>query len=118
MVSFLYYSIGIDASINPGLELPNSVGAGLEHIVFPKPNVFGDIGTLAAVSTVTKALKSLQVSTDIKFTGYNGIMCPVMEDLILTQRSNELKYKLKDLLLFSSVCGVGTDEAIVFDISL
>mmetsp|Transcript_28751 Transcript_28751/g.27542 ORF Transcript_28751/g.27542 Transcript_28751/m.27542 type:complete len:425 (+) Transcript_28751:55-1329(+) len=112
---------GIDASINPGLSLADSVGAGLENLLFlpqkttsslpPLPvQKFGEFGTLAAVSAVTNAVKSL-ANNGIKLIGYNGLMLPVMEDLILAERAAEIPstVTLRDLLMFSSVCGVGLD---------
>jgi uncharacterized protein (UPF0210 family) len=38
-------------------------------------------------------------------------MLPVMEDLILAERASQIPslYTLRDLLIFSSVCGVGLD---------
>lgn len=70
----------------------------------------GEFGTLAAVSAVTSAVKSL-ASHGIKLIGYNGLMLPVMEDLILAERAsqNPPTFSLRDLLIFSSVCGVGLD---------
>ena len=48
------YFGGIDASINPGLTAPDSVGSGLENLLYPLgEKQFGDFGTLAAVSAVT-----------------------------------------------------------------
>ena len=70
----------------------------------------GEFGTLAAVSAVTSAVKGLS-SDGIKLIGYNGLMLPVMEDLILADRAaqNPPTFNLRDLLIFSSVCGVGLD---------
>ncbi len=107
---------------------------------------FGQFGTLAAVSSITGALKALQyrqstlectadlgegVSAsassgdaawqDVRLVGYNGLMLPVMEDVVLAGRaaghslgaaeqwSGRSSYSLRDLLTFSSVCGVGLD---------
>mmetsp|Transcript_2884 Transcript_2884/g.4423 ORF Transcript_2884/g.4423 Transcript_2884/m.4423 type:complete len:437 (-) Transcript_2884:118-1428(-) len=129
---------GIDASINPGLALPDSVGGGLQSLLPPAPEdtnslltaaernhyqCFGEMGTLAAVSTVTSAIKSLDRSKTIssiggessvgyegiKLAGYSGLMLPVLEDVVLAQRAQEGRYNLRDLLTFSSVCGVGLD---------
>jgi uncharacterized protein (UPF0210 family) len=135
---------GIDASINPGLALPDSVGSGLENLLFlptsppssssSTPSAllrpqFGDWGTLATVSAVTRAIKnlankdpaptsaSLSTSTaatendSILLTGYSGLMLPVMEDLILADRAAQQppRFTLRDLLTFSAVCGVGLD---------
>jgi uncharacterized protein len=70
----------------------------------------GEFGTLAAVSAVTSAVKSLS-NNGIRLIGYNGLMLPVMEDVILAQRAAQIPptYTLRDLLMFSSVCGVGLD---------
>jgi uncharacterized protein (UPF0210 family) len=65
---------------------------------------------LAAISAVTNAVKSL-ANNGIKLIGYNGVMLPVMEDLILADRAAQdfPTFSLRDLLVFSSVCGVGLD---------
>lgn len=99
---------------------------------------FGQFGTLAAVSAITGALKALQHEQntldmgeseggndgqrqDVRLVGYNGLMLPVMEDVVLAgraagrsinageQASGRSSYSLRDLLTFSSVCGVGLD---------
>jgi uncharacterized protein (UPF0210 family) len=105
---------GIDASINPGLNLPESVGFGMEHILglIEPGKKFGTFGTLSAVAAVTSAFKQLKKEGTYKLAGYCGLMLPVMEDLILAERSAETSpelYTLRDLLTFSSVCGVGLD---------
>lgn len=138
---------GIDASINPGLSVTDSIGFGIENLVNRVTNksgeeknrfYFGGMGTLAAVSTITGAVKALSTTSDtnlhpIKLAGYSGLMLPVMEDLVLAARAAGLRgpamelskealsgskssslegsstYSLRDLLTFSSVCGVGMD---------
>lgn len=110
---------GIDASINPGITLPDSVGFGLENILslFPVApdgsNVpqktlreFGQYGTTAAVAAVTAGIKLLQSKNAIKLVGYNGLMLPIMEDVVLAERTN---FTIRDILLFSTICGVGID---------
>lgn len=100
---------GIDASINPGLSLPDSVGNGIEQLL-PNKQHFGSRGTLSVISVVTKAIKSLK-EDNILLCGYSGIMLPVMEDLILSARAATTPptFTIKDLLLYSTVCGVGLD---------
>lgn len=100
---------GIDASINPGLTVIDSVAQGLEHLLPEQDKAFGAPGTLAAVSTITAAVKAIGQENDILLAGYSGLMLPVMEDLTLATRANENRFTLRDLLLFSSVCGVGID---------
>ena len=70
----------------------------------------GEFGTLSAVSAVTKAVKSLP-ENGIKTIGYNGLMLPVMEDIVLAERAAQTPptFTLRDLLTFSAVCGVGLD---------
>jgi uncharacterized protein len=91
---------GIDPSPAPGGA--RSIGAALEALSHVP---FGDAGTLRACAVVTDVLKSLP----IKQCGYAGLMLPVLEDTVLAQRAIEGRYGLRDLLLFSSVCGTGLD---------
>ena len=101
---------GIDASICPGLELPvDSVGAGLEQLLTPKR--FGDFGTLHVISVVTGALRLLREKGGIHLVGYCGVMLPVAEDEVLAARASlePGTFTIRDLLAYSSVCGVGID---------
>jgi uncharacterized protein len=76
---------------------------------------FGQWGTLSVVSVITKAIKTLPSS--LLLCGYSGLMLPVMEDIQLAARaavtddgsSRSPPYTLRDLLIYSSVCGVGLD---------
>jgi uncharacterized protein len=65
----------------------------------------GGPGTLAAVAAVTTALKSTTLPT----CGYCGVMLPVLEDAMLGRRWEEGQVNVHQLLLYSSVCGVGLD---------
>jgi uncharacterized protein len=121
---------GIDASMNPALSLVESVGKGMEELI--PSHHFGQWGTLSVVSVITKAIKTLPSSYIL--CGYNGLMLPVMEDIQLSARAAEISslplsspvsltrsssssssapvvspYTLRDLLIYSSVCGVGLD---------
>ena len=84
---------GIDASINPGLGLPDSVGAGMECLLatIEKDKQFGSSGTLGIVSSITGAIKTLRNQGKIKLTGYSGLMLPVMEDIILAERASQVQ---------------------------
>jgi len=140
--------LGIDASLNPGLTQLDSVGAGMEWLLadpelsaaddlndasklagYSSAGCFGSFGTLAVVSLVTSALKQLVTEKEqngLLLVGYNGLMLPVMEDLVLAKRAlgdssrpkvgekavpliGETMYTLRDLLVFSTICGVGLD---------
>ncbi|MEO8881299.1 MAG: DUF711 family protein [Gemmatimonadaceae bacterium] len=91
---------GIDPSPAPmGIV---SIGAALESL---SGVPFGEAGTLRACALVTEVLKSIPVLQ----CGYAGLMLPVLEDAVLSKRAIEGRYGLRDLLLFSSVCGTGLD---------
>ncbi len=91
---------GIDPSPAPMGAV--SIGAALETLSHVP---FGDAGTLRACAVVTEVLKSIPVQQ----CGYAGLMLPVLEDAVLSKRAIEGRYGLRDLLLFSSVCGTGLD---------
>ncbi len=91
---------GIDPSPAPMAAV--SIGAALESLSHVP---FGEAGTLHACAVVTEVLKSIPVQQ----CGYAGLMLPVLEDAVLSKRAIEGRYGLRDLLLFSSVCGTGLD---------
>jgi len=92
--------LGIDPSPAPAQD--RSIGAAIEALTRVP---FGSASTLEACAAITTALKTLQVRT----CGYAGLMLPVLEDPILAQRATEGRYGIRDLLLYSSVCGTGLD---------
>jgi uncharacterized protein len=92
--------IGIDTSPAPGKD--RSIAAAIEALTRAP---FGSAGTLDACASITAALKSVSVTT----CGYSGLMLPVLEDPLLAQRAGEGRFSVRDLLLYSSVCGTGLD---------
>lgn len=70
---------------------------GLEHI--------GGAGSLAAAAFIADALDS----GTWPHVGFNGLMLAVMEDSVLAARAAEGVLSIKDLLLYSAVCGTGLD---------
>jgi uncharacterized protein len=92
--------LGIDPSPAPAKD--RSIGAAIEALTHQP---FGNASTLDACAAITGALKSLRV----KSCGYAGLMLPVLEDPVLARRATEGRYGLRDLLLYSSVCGTGLD---------
>jgi len=92
--------MGIDLSPAPLKEV--SIGAAIEELI---AQPFGSSGTLTASATITSAIKSVQV----KQTGYNGLMLPILEDSRLAQRWSEGRVSLEGLLSYSAVCGTGLD---------
>ena len=92
--------MGIDLSPAPLKEV--SIGAAIEELI---QQPFGSAGTLTAAGTITAAIKSV----DVKQTGYNGLMLPILEDTRLAQRWSEGRVSLEGLLSYSSVCATGLD---------
>ena len=91
---------GIDVSPAPGKDA--SIGATIEALTGVP---FGAPSTLAGCAAITDVLKSLRVKT----CGYSGLMLPVLEDPVLAKRASEGRFGVRDLLLYSSVCGTGLD---------
>jgi uncharacterized protein len=92
--------LGIDVSPAPSKEA--SIGSAIEALTH---SPFGSASTLMACATITDVLHSLNV----KRCGYSGLMLPVLEDPVLAQRAAEGRYSVRELLLYSSVCGTGLD---------
>ncbi|MBA2677819.1 MAG: DUF711 family protein [Ktedonobacteraceae bacterium] len=91
---------GIDLSPAPMAE--ESIGAALELCGYGR---IGSPGTLTVASAVTEALKS----TGLPTCGYNGLMLPILEDVVLGRRWEEGRINVQQLLLYSTVCGTGLD---------
>ena len=91
---------GIDTS--PAPLGAASIGAAIEALANAP---FGDAGTLDACAMVTTAIRALPVRS----CGYCGLMLPVLEDEVLAARATEGRYGIRELLLYSSVCGTGLD---------
>jgi uncharacterized protein (UPF0210 family) len=92
--------LGIDTSPAPSKD--RSIGAAIEALTGVP---FGSASTLAACAAITDVLKSLSIKT----CGYSGLMLPVLEDPVLAKRAAEGRYTVRELLLYSSVCGTGLD---------
>jgi uncharacterized protein (UPF0210 family) len=106
---------GIDTSLNPSLDTEGSIAAAMECLDEVQPQ-FGGPGTLAAAAAITTALQNLSSpdNSNIKITGYCGLMLPVCEDQRLSElaaanTSGSACLTVTQLLNVSSVCGVGVD---------
>jgi uncharacterized protein (UPF0210 family) len=92
--------LGIDTS--PAPLGAASIAAAIEALANAP---FGHPGTLDACAMLTAAIKTLPVRS----CGYCGLMLPVLEDDVLAARASEGRYGIRELLLYSSVCGTGLD---------
>lgn len=93
---------GIDFSLAPFPEDELSIGTALEELGVP---ALGQHGSLAAVALLANALDK----ADFPHAGFSGLMLPVLEDARMAQRAAEGVLTIKDLLMYSAVCGTGLD---------
>lgn len=93
---------GIDFSLAPYPTDAQSLGGAVERFGVPK---IGLHSSLAAAAILTEAVDR----ADFPHTGFSGFMQPVLEDSVLAQRAAEGVLTIKDLLLYSTVCGTGLD---------
>jgi uncharacterized protein (UPF0210 family) len=93
---------GIDYSLAPFPEEKRSLGAAFERLGVPRVGLHG---SLAAAAILTEAIERARFPR----AGFSGLMMPVLEDATLAERAAEGRLTVKDLLLFSAVCGTGLD---------
>ena len=93
---------GFDISLAPYPDDAISLGNALEKLGVP---ALGLAGSLAASAFVADALDRGRWPR----AGFNGLMLPVLEDSVLARRTLDGTLSIKDLLMFSAVCGTGLD---------
>ncbi len=93
---------GIDFTLAPFPAKELSLGFALENLGLP---AVGYHGSLTAAAFLTDTLDQAK----FKRTGFNGLMLPLLEDATLAQRAAEGILHVKDLLMYSAVCGTGLD---------
>ena len=91
---------GIDLS--PAGLKDVSIGRAIENFLGAP---VGTSGTLTTTALITRALKAIPVTQ----AGYSGLMLPVLEDSVLSQRWSEGRLSLDAMLSYSAVCGTGLD---------
>jgi len=93
---------GIDYSLAPYPEESRSIGAAFERMGVPRVGLHG---SLAAAALLAESIQRAR----FPHAGFSGVMLPVLEDAILAKRAAEGTLSIKDLLLYSVVCGAGLD---------
>jgi uncharacterized protein (UPF0210 family) len=93
---------GMDFSYAPFPDASCSLGGAVEML---GPEKTGQVGSLAAAAILADSLDAARWQK----TGFNGLMMPVLEDSVLAQRSKDGTLTVKDLLMYSAVCGTGLD---------
>jgi len=94
--------LGIDFSLAPFPSLERSLGTAFERLGV---STVGLHGSLAAAAILTESIDR----ADFPRAGFSGLMLPVLEDATLAKRAAEGTLSIKDLLLYSAVCGTGLD---------
>jgi uncharacterized protein len=93
---------GIDFSLAPHPTEAISLGRSLEELGVPR---IGNFGSLAAAAYLADTMDR----ADFYRVGFSGLMLPVLEDATLAARAAEGSLDIKDLLMYSAVCGTGLD---------
>jgi hypothetical protein len=93
---------GIDFSLAPFPDVHISLGGAIEHLGVER---LGLPGSLAAAAFLAEAMDRAHY----RRAGFNGLMLPVLEDPILATRAAQGSLTLRDLFLYSAVCGAGLD---------
>jgi uncharacterized protein (UPF0210 family) len=93
---------GIDFSLAPFPRREASLGEALQRLGAPAR---GGHGSLAAAALVAEAVDRARFAR----VGFSGLMLPVLEDAVLAQQAEAGSLSVKDLLLYSAVCGTGLD---------
>lgn len=93
---------GFDFSLAPYPVDECSLGGAIEKLGLAG---IGQMGSLAAAAFVADTLDQGEWDK----AGFNGLMLPLLEDSVLAQRSIDGTLTIKDLLLYSAVCGTGLD---------
>lgn len=94
--------LGLDFSLAPFPDDSVSLGSAMEGFGVPKVGLHG---SLAAAAILAESIQK----ADFPHIGFNGMMMPVLEDSVLAKRAAEGTLTVKDLLLYSAVCGTGLD---------
>jgi uncharacterized protein (UPF0210 family) len=93
---------GLDFTLAPFPQDSLSIGAAMERLGLP---AVGWHGSLTAAAILTDTLDR----AEYRRAGFNGLFLPVLEDACLATRAAQGVLTVKDLLLYSAVCGTGLD---------
>jgi uncharacterized protein (UPF0210 family) len=93
---------GIDFSLAPFPEIEFSLGTAMERLGVARVGLHGSLTAAALLAeTIDRA--------DFPHAGFSGMMLPVLEDATLAAMAADGTLTVKDLLLYSAVCGTGLD---------
>jgi len=93
---------GLDFTLAPFPTENESLGTAMERLGVPAVGLHGSLAGAAFIADAIDRARYPRV-------GFNGLMIPVLEDFTLARRAAEGTLTLKDLLMYSAVCGTGLD---------
>ncbi len=93
---------GIDFCLAPFPEEARSIGTAMERLGVTATGLHG---SLSAAAILTDCVNRAQ----FPHIGFSGLLMPVLEDATLARRAAEGTLTVKDVLLYSAVCGTGLD---------
>ena len=93
---------GFDFSLAPFPKEWCSIGRAMEILGTPQVGMSGSLAAAAILTNILDEGRWLRA-------GFNGLMLPVLEDHTLAARSESGNFSIKDLLIYSAVCGTGLD---------
>ncbi|MEN8240700.1 MAG: DUF711 family protein [Chloroflexota bacterium] len=93
---------GTDFSLAPFPSRDRSLGTAMELLGVPH---VGQHGSLAAAAMLASTLDQ----ADFYRVGFSGLLFPQLEDSVLALRAEEGYLTVKDMLMYSAVCGTGLD---------
>lgn len=99
-----YY--GIDASLAPFPSAEEGLG---DIIKLLGGEAYGSNGSIFITSYLTNILKIMIIKSNIRSTGFNGVMYSLLEDKSLSVNNDPWIFNPDLLLSSSSVCGCGYD---------
>jgi uncharacterized protein (UPF0210 family) len=103
-----FHFAGVDSSAAPSKNCSSMI----DVYKLLGVSYFGASGSVEASSVLTKVFKSI---TDVPLVGFSGLMLAVVEDLGLAQGTIEKNYDIRNLLLYSAICGIGLDTVPIAD---
>lgn len=93
---------GMDFSLAPFPAPELSLGSAFEQLGVPRTGLHGSLAAAAILADAIDRAEFLRA-------GFNGLMLPVLEDANLAARAADGSLNVKDLLMYSAVCGTGLD---------
>jgi uncharacterized protein (UPF0210 family) len=93
---------GIDFSMAPFPSQELSLGTAMEQMGVGKLGEYGSLTAAAILADTMDQAKFMRA-------GFSGLLLPILEDATLARRAEEGSLGVKDILLYSSVCGTGLD---------